>query len=334
MFVLSTTTYGQSSEECDYLHPETFFTGVFWLDNQTIGLGRIESLGENVARNHPSTYRLDTDQFSSYTPESITTIDTPVDMADLTRLARSATSENRIYTHFVAAPSNTHFIFAQDAGENAALSYVDTVTAKQIDLGIEIDADLLPLGVLWSRDEQTLMLGTGSFINVFPLYYVQIVDDTAQVQRVDALGQPSMDALRGFPYLVVLGLSADGRYLVINPGIAFPADSDQTNIIDFANHPTARHLILILDTQTDQIDILPIGVGQQFQWRDADTFILLGVEGLFQYDLDTRQIATPAIIPANFVLSPDGRYAAGVRRDPNTSAAFTEPGFYVCRTGV
>ncbi|GEM_PF-4779283 len=339
MFVLSTTTYAQTDERCELIPIEawrnqaTWFNQMRWVNDETIWFDVFELRDENYWTDRTA-YDIISRQLMTLGTNRISLIDTYVPINDLARFARSIASEHRAYSHFAAAPSEARFIYAQDMGENVILIYVDTTASKQIDLGIEIDADLLPVNVLWSSDEQTFVIGTASglFMNAFPLYLVRLIDDVAQVRPIGEIEPLVSSGLRFHPFRV-LGLSRDGRALVIDPQVPLRANSDTTNQLNFYDGETTpqRHLILVLDTQTEQIDILPIGAGNQLIWRDDDTFIQIGDEGVFQHDIDTQtttQIATPDEIPANFVLSPDGRYAAGARQP------LTEPGFLLCRTGV
>jgi hypothetical protein len=198
------------------------------------------------------------------------------------------------YYAAVSSPDTTRLIYPQGSPDTATYWLLDMTTNTQTDLGIRIFN--VPTRVQWTADGNQFMI-TGIANSISPAYIVQIKGREVTLRSVFDVSIPlfenSREVLESAGH-VPLGLSPDGRYVVVQPQLT-------------------PYLMWLIDRETNQFYTLPFAsVGYELIWDSADKFLALTDLGIIEYTISTQSYTVIAAPDAGLygTFSPDGRFTA------------------------
>ncbi len=304
------------SSICELLEtpPQWVFNAWLWLDAETVVFG---------VSGHPGCYEFD--------EAILTELDAPPTASSrsmsgraLSRMTGLAESAPELLALLVEpAPSGDAFVSPRiDASTDwYAYWYTDVETGVQVDLGFSIPT-AFSANVVWAAQESHFALQSSINNTVdYPTVYGFIENDNLEVIRLNDVPEFNQVMPPNAGY-IVMGLSAEGRYLVIDP--QFPPY--QMKIFDWQER-----------TWTD-LPFKPRGFRRAVVWTAPHEFVAITDAGVVRYNIDTAaleviteasQLGTPLLNSG--VLSPTGHYLIGISLTTETGGETHH--IAVCRLG-
>jgi Tol biopolymer transport system component len=204
---------------------------------------------------------------------------------------------NGLYENVIFAPDKNQFIYPRSQNGRSTLWFVNQAKNISIDLGISFSLDRPP--TFWSADGNSFALQDYRTISL-----VQLQGQKAITRSLTDI-PPLTDAGEGFRNLYhrLVSITPDGTKVLFQPDISPP----QTWMLD-------------IKSNTLEMWSFPI-YADKVVWLDKYSFKAFGEDGIFQYDVNTRE--TKLLIPRNQIVdevnsfSPDGKFMLGWMNDPN-----------------